>query len=421
MKDLRIKFVLILLFSLFVFNLPVSTPVISSTSSISDPINNIAVIFDSPDFYHESYFTNIREGLLYTQNFFEFNISYYYMDYFNDWGNYSLNNTSDKVGNFIDSQNITDTNDLIVLAGFYLSLDINMDLRDNTSESCSVPTCPPIYYRYPDTKFLIYDIKQFSPASSSINVNDTYVHNVTNVAWVKFSQSEVGFLAGAIAAANIDSLTSVSMVGTFRPKDFKATVTFGSMNENFAGFQAGLLYYGDVTKVDHINIDYLGFNTDRERATNLGSDLKLSGTDLLFATSYYNNTLGLIDGFSGPNKKMITIDSDLTDDPSGIVVDSIISNSSSVFYYLFNLFNSTGFASGIFEFGILDNAIYPATMSQNTEIANLYYRIQEDLLEENVVVPNRIAVAQNTPGFSFFSILVSLIPLSLFLLRRSKR
>jgi len=125
-----------------------------------------------------------------------------------------------------------------------------------------------------------------------------------------------------------------------------------------------------------------------------------SGTDIIFTSMFNNNTRGIIDGISGSNTKLITLDNYFSYGSQIKSQGSVNRNNSKVIYDTFRLFNETGFVYGGFFYGISEDAFYATSHPYDPLINNTVAVFKDDIISSRVVIQTNQIKFGNTPGFT---------------------
>ena len=171
-------------------------------------------------------------------------------------------------------------------------------------------------------------------------------------------------------------------------------------------------------------LDYYWKNwSSYTKARGLVEELDDQGYELVFAALQNNNTLGVIDGFTG---SVVAVDSDriITDELEPL---KVVKNNTKTILTIFEAFNQSqnGFLSGEFTFGLADNIFYPSGWERNDfdseDINKIMGEIYTDVVISKVKIPTSIKHAENTPSFEILTISGLILYLSATRYNRKKR
>lgn len=373
-----------------------------SIGEVSEPISKIAVILDASECYDEFFIQDVLHGfdeinetykidydVFQLSNYTVTNSTYYQAtyNYFNSTSNHTLTtNHTELAVTLIESQKY----DLIVFIGYELR-------RLGYNEK-------PLPELYNETNFLFYDL------SGEIS-SDGKDAEKPNVLRVSFFENETGYMAGTLAASTItDFPPKIAAIG-IKPYYWRRGEP--RSNQLIAGFQAGVFRAVPGANIDIIYIDDIANFT---AAKTLGNKLDTDEYGLVFAAMQNENTLGLLDGFSG---KVITIDSNKTQISENKPYGSIAKNNTKTLLTTFKFLNqSTFFPSGDFLFGYSDGVLYPTGWGNATLVNNTMEQIHTDLVVDRITIPYDIYEARNTPGYSIITGWGLLIVLALITRKR---
>jgi hypothetical protein len=145
--------------------------------------------------------------------------------------------------------------------------------------------------------------------------------------------------------------------------------------------------------------------------------LETDGYELVFTALQNENTLGILDSFS---KKILSVDSNRSLISGNKPFGSIVKNNTKALLATFELLNhSATYLSGDLTFGFQDDVLYPnGWSSNNTLVNNTMAQIYQDLVIDKITIPKDILLAQNTPGFEFFTGFSLILLLSIIVRKR---
>jgi basic membrane lipoprotein Med (substrate-binding protein (PBP1-ABC) superfamily) len=369
---------------------------------VNESISKIAVILDTSECYDEFFIQDVLHGFdeinkTYDIDYDVFQLSDYTVtnstyyqasyNYFNSTTNHTLTtNHTELAVKLIESQKY----DIIVFIGY--------ELRRLGYNEIPLPEL------YSETNFLFYDLS----GEISSDGKDTGRENVLRVS---FFENETGYIAGMLATSTItDFPNKIAAVGI---KPYYWQRGEPRSNQLIAGFQAGVLRGIPGVSIDIFYIeDIANFNA----AKTLGNNLDTDGYGLVFSAMQNNNTLGLLDGFSG---NVITVDSDKTQISGNKPFGSIAKNNTKTLLTTFQFLNQSAiFPSGDFSFGYSDNVIYPTGWGDTTLVNNTMEQIYTDLVVDKITIPTDIYEAHNTPGYDIITGMGLFIALALIIRKR---
>jgi basic membrane lipoprotein Med (substrate-binding protein (PBP1-ABC) superfamily) len=329
-------------------------------------IQKIAVIIDTPQFYDGSFIDDLLNGFdavnetygidyepYLLTNYSEISRSPYLVSYTH---NQTQTNHSHLATELIGSGQF----DLIVLAGYTLRWGF-FNITD-----------------YPQPNFLFYDLSGEEPYYTGTKIP-------SNLAVVSFRENELGYMAGALTMATLNP-NKVALIGTYNgdPRS----------HQLLAGFQSAV--FRNLSQISEARIDFVNHWVDPTTAIEVGNNLK-SEFDVIFAGVQSNNTNGLQQGFSGPGKHVISVDSTKP--------FSVMKNNTKTLLYMFDLYNQTGFRGMEVSFGIEDDVFYPTDWEDSFTVNQTINQIYQDVVVEKLVIPTDFNVASNTPGFDWVMVL----------------
>ncbi|MFW9854582.1 MAG: BMP family ABC transporter substrate-binding protein [Candidatus Thorarchaeota archaeon] len=363
-KQIASKFLIAILLLLFLFPLNVNH------GANFQSIQRIAVIIDTSQFYDSTFIDDLLNGFdavnetfgidydpFLLTNYTEISRSPYIVSYTH---NQTTTNHSLLAKQLINSGQY----DLIVIAGYTLRWGF-FNISDFTQPN-----------------FLFYDLSGEVPYYTGENMP-------SNLAIVSFRENELGYMAGALTMA-IFNPTRVAMVGTYL-RDPRS-------NQLLAGFQSAV--FRNVTEIDEARIDFIGHWANATTAAQVGNNLK-SEFEVLFAGVQSNNTNGLRQGFTGPEKHIVSVDSTR---PFGVM-----KNNTKTLMFMFDLYNQTGFFGGKVSFGIEDDVFYPTDWEDPLAVNKTVNQIYQEVVEDDLIIPTNFRTASNTPGLDWFMMFGTMI------------
>ncbi|MHA2244406.1 MAG: BMP family ABC transporter substrate-binding protein [Candidatus Hodarchaeales archaeon] len=368
------------------------------TASNSQRIDKIAVILDSSDFYDSYFIEDVLNGFdlvnqTYNIDYDFFNLTKYTSPTNDESSNrypyratYYHNNIATNHTQLATEliENSTEQYDLIVFMGY----ELRREKRENFLPA-----------RYPDTKFLFYDLSGELPSYSGDSLGN-------NVAVISFNESHVGFIAGTLTAVATSSPPKkIAMIGTYKNSykvdDPKKPPDPRSW-QLITGFQSGFLR--KITDVEFLIsfVDYYWGNwASYSKGNDIAKELDEQGYDLIFSALQNNNTLGVLDGFTG---SVVTVDSNRSSLDG--TIPSVVKNNTKAIITMFEAFNQSenSFLPGVFTFGLADNVFYPNGWG-NDDLVNITMgEIYTDVVINKIPLPTNIKHAVNTPGFEIIAI-----------------
>ncbi len=366
------KRIIILLFiSLILFG---SQPININNASVQVPLQKIAIIIDSPDFYHSSFVDDILQGFNVINTTFQIDFDIFHLSNYSVVGTdpyqfaYTYNDTVTNHSQIVE--NNKDNYDLFVIIGY--------EFRRNFLD----------FDEYEDNNFLFYDLSGEYPYpvfSTPVIPSNLYI--------VSFQDHEEAFLAGSLAVAEYYPLPpKIAIIGTFRGDPRSRRL--------IAGYKSAI--FRNSTNKD-ILISYVDDWIDREEVQSIGTDLSNQGYGLVFSALQANNTLELDNAFTkGP---VVCVDLNIT--------PSVMKNNSYVIFDVFNSFNASGGYFGGVEvtYGLSDDIFYGYGWDNPSLVNKTIAELKEDISSKNLVVPYDIVTASNTPGYSFIILIISITSL----------
>jgi len=361
-------------------------PNLISTANESLPLQKIAVIIDSTEFYDTSFINDVIKGFdsvnqTYNIDYDLFQLTNYTnIDRYPYKAVYYHNNTATNHTELAKDIIETQEYDLIVLIGYELRYGF-LDFSEHR-----------------DSNFLYYDLSGEVP--SDLKKDDPFPENLLTV---NFKENEIGYIAGALTTAIKTPLPpKIAIVGTYRgdPRS----------RQLIAGFQSAIFKNASDTQ---LLISYIDGYANDSVAKTVASNIKDEGYDgLIFTALQNNNSLGILEVL--PNTSIISVDINRQ--------QSILKNNTKVIMHLFNEFNQSGFVKGTYTFGLEDNVFYPSDWGDIDKVNKTMANIYQDIVDGTVVVPTDIIAASNTSGFELFITLIVILSISSYIkLHRKKR
>ncbi len=370
--------VVIFMFILFIISIH---PLSAKNTGVNQQLGKIAVIIDSPEFYHASYTDDILNGFNYINQTYSIDVDIIQLT------NYTLVNRAPYEITYTyngSSTNQTQLVEMLIQRNQYdLIVFIGYELRRGFDVS-----------EFPETDFLFYDLSGEFPAFEGGNIPE-------NLFIVNFKDNEQAFLAGSLAVMEFYPLpTKIGIVGTWN----------GDSRTRYliAGFQSAL--FRNTTNVD-ISIAYVDTWIDQEKVKEISSDFTTQGIELVFTALQANNTLVMLESFTGGD--VVSIDLNQS--------KSVMKNNTRVLTSVFKTFNtSEGFFGGVSaSFGITDQIFYSNGWSDPVSANKTLVGIQDEIASGDLVVPTDIKYASNTPSISIVLIILAILPL--LSLRKKRR
>lgn len=354
-----------------------------STAHVNEPIQKVAVIIDSNEFYDNSYIEEVIAGFNSVSNTFGIDYEVFPLANFSNpdisryQPTYYHNNTTTNHTELTQSLIASGEYDLITLVGYELRRGFDIS-------------------EHPDQNFLFYDLAGLNPHYSGNEIPE-------NLNIVSFNENETGYIAGALTVAIKSPLPEkIGIIGTYRGDHRTKRL--------IAGFQSAI--FQNTTDVS-ILISYIEDWVDAEKAESIASNMKAEGYGLIFSALQNKNTLGVLKGF--PDKPVIQVDTNRS--------HSVIKNHTKTLMYLFNKFNQSGFYGGSLSFGIRDNSYYASNWGLEMEdITNkTLAEVHRDVVEKTLIIPNDFIYAENTYGFELIISVCAFLFLPSFYIKRKKR
>ncbi|MFX0123926.1 MAG: BMP family ABC transporter substrate-binding protein [Candidatus Hodarchaeota archaeon] len=387
----KILLVILLLFCFISTSLHI-THLHQGAARSNQVIKNVAIILDSPEFYDSSFINDVLNGFNLVNQTYNINYTVFPLtNYSKSPITYYYKGIRTNHTELADELAKSDKYDLIVLMGY----ELRREKRDNYLPE-----------RYPDTKFLFYDLSGQVPSHPGDSLGD-------NAAVISFNESHVGFIAGTLAAEAISPQPQkIAMIGTFRNSyDVFDPKPDPRSWQLIAGFQSGFLRNTTEVEFSIYYIDYFWESwTDSDKSKKLAEELDKQDFDLIFSALQNNNTLGIIEGFS---KSVVTVDSNRSSTAG--TVPSIVKNNTKALLYVFEKFNqSEDNFPGVHMIGLEHNAFYPSGWGN---VSKKMEEIYTDVVINKIVIPTDIKHAENTPGFE----MIAIFGIILFLQIQKKR
>ncbi|MHA2248383.1 MAG: BMP family ABC transporter substrate-binding protein [Candidatus Hodarchaeales archaeon] len=191
----KILLVIVLLFCFVSTSFNILLPP-QGTASSNQVIRNIAVILDSPEFYDSDFINDVLNGFDHVNQTYNMNYTVFpLINYSKSPITYYYNGTKTNHTELADEIVNTEQYDLIVFMGYELRREKKANYLPE---------------RYPDTKFLFYDLSGQVPSHPGSSLGD-------NAAVFSFNESHVGFIAGTLAAETISPTPQkIAMICTYR-------------------------------------------------------------------------------------------------------------------------------------------------------------------------------------------------------------
>ncbi|MFX0184639.1 MAG: BMP family ABC transporter substrate-binding protein [Candidatus Hodarchaeota archaeon] len=361
-------------------------PNLISTANENPPLQKIAVIIDSTEFYDTSFINDIIKGFDFVNQTYNIDYEIFQLTNYTNIDNYPYeavyyyNNAATNHTELAKEIAETQEYDLIALIGY--------ELRHGLLD----------FSEHPDSNFLYYDLSGEVP--SNLKKNDPFPENLLTV---NFKENEIGYIAGALTTAIKAPLPSkIAIVGTYRgdPRS----------KQLIAGFQSAIFRSARDTQ---LLISYIDGYANDSVAKTVANDIKNEGYhELIFTGLQNNNSLGILEVL--PNTSIISVDINRP--------QSILKNNTKVIMHLFNEFNQSGFVKGIYTFGLEDNVFYPSDWGDIDKVNTTMTNIYQDIVDGTVVVPTEIVTASNTSGFELFTTVIVILSISLSIrIHRKKR
>ena len=370
-------------------------------ASNNQRIDKIAVILDSSEFYDSNFIEDVLNGFdlvnqTYNIDYDFFNLTKYtspatYDESLNRYpyrATYYYNNTATNHTQLATEliENSTEQYDLIVFMGY----ELRREKKGNFLPA-----------RYPDTKFLFYDLSGELPSYSGDSLGN-------NVAVISFNESHVGFIAGTLTAvATSTPPKKIALIGTYK-NSFKVDDPKKPPDPRswqlITGFQSGFLRKTSDVEFLISFVDYYWGNwASYSEVKKLAEGLDEQGYELVFTALQNNNTLGVLDGFT---ESVVTVDSNRILLNGNDQLRSVVKNNTKTILSMFETFNQSedGFLAGVFKFGLADNIFYPSGWEDYEDLNKTMGEIYTDVVISKIPIPTNIKHAVNTPGFEIIAI-----------------
>ncbi len=363
---------------LFFFILNIQ-PFTAKNAQGNEPLQKIAVIIDSPEFYHSSYTDDILNGFRYINETYQIDFDVFQLT------NYTL--VSRDPYKISYTYNGSETNqtlltELLIQRNEYdLIVMVGYELR----RSFDVST-------YPETDFLFYDLSGESPG---------FEGEGENLFVVSFKENEQAFFAGSLAVAEFYPLPSkIGIVGSWNGD--------ARTRQLIAGFQSAI--FRNTTNVD-ISISYVDTYIDQQRVEAIGTEFNNQGVELVFTALQANNTLIMLETFNGGDVVCVDLNQST----------SVMKNNTRVLSDVFKHFNNTqGFLGGTATFSFTDNVFYANGWSSPSLVNDTMVGLYDEIISGDLTVPTEIKFASNTPSFTIFLSILGIPPLLSIIKKRKK-
>ncbi|MHA2106176.1 MAG: BMP family ABC transporter substrate-binding protein [Candidatus Hodarchaeales archaeon] len=354
----------------FIFNIQ---PLEANNASVNEPLQKVAVIIDSPEFYHSSYTDDILNGFRYINRTYQVDYDVFQLT------EYTLVSADPYEFSYIYNGSITNHTQLIETLIQTNQYDLFVVIGYELRRSFDVST-------YPETDFLFYDLSGELPSFDGGSIPE-------NLFVVSFQENEQAFLVGALAVTEYYPLPSKIGIVGFWKGDART-------RQLIAGFQSAI--FRNTTNVD-ITISYVDTWIDQEKVRAIGAEFANQDIELVFAALQANNTLTMLNSFTGGNVVCVDLNQSM----------SVMKNNTRVLTEIFKSFNdSQGFFGGISAtFGIIDNIYYPNGWSDLFTVNKTIVELKEEIVEGSLIIPTDIKFASNTPSFSLLMVILIVFPI----------
>jgi hypothetical protein len=348
-------------------------PLEANNASVNEPLEKIAVILDSPEFYHSSYTNDILNGFQYINRTYHIDYDVFQLT------NYTLVNEVPYEFSYIYNGSITNLTRLIeplIQTNQYdLFVVVGYELRRSFDVSA-----------YPNTDFLFYDLSGEFPAFEGGTIPE-------NLFVVSFKENEQAFLLGALTVAEYYPLPSKIGIVGFWKGDART-------RQLVAGFQSAI--FRNTTNVD-ITISYIDKWIDQEKVKAISTEFASQNVKLVFTALQANNTLTMLNSFISGSVVCVDLNQSM----------SVMKNNTHVLSDIFRTFNnSDGFFGGISAtFGITDNIFVPNGWSDPSIVNKTIVGLYDEIVAGDLIIPTEIKYASNTPSFSFLMIFLIALPI----------
>ncbi|MHA1976848.1 MAG: BMP family ABC transporter substrate-binding protein [Candidatus Hodarchaeales archaeon] len=367
------------IFMLFFFILSFH-PLTANNATVNAPLQKIAVILDSPEFYHASYTDDIINGFNYINRTYQIDFDIFQLT------NYTLINPDPYEVEFTFNGTITNhtqlTDALIMSNQYDLIVLVGYELR----RSFDVST-------YSEMDFLFYDLSGEFP---------TYEKGTTpdNLFVVNFKENEQAFLLGSLAVAEYYPLPpKIGIVGFWKGD--------ARTRQLIAGFQSAI--FRNTTNVD-ITISYVDTWIDQEKVEGISTEFSTQNIQLVFSALQANETLVMLNSFTTGNVVCVDLNQTM----------SVMKNNTRVLTDVFRTFNnSDGFFGGSVTFGFTDDIYFANGWDDPLLVNKTIVGLHEDIASGDLIIPTGIKYASNTPGYSL--LMIFLVALPLLSLRKKRK
>lgn len=358
---------------------------------VTQTVQKIAVIIDTPEFYDEHFIADVTNGFkVVNQTYISFDVeifalyNYSTISHYPYQASYSYAGESKNHTELVTELLETDEYDIFFLMGYELRrsfLDISI---------------------YSDTKFIFYDLSgEFPETDGALPDNGLAV---------SFDEAQVGFIAGVLAVNSLFSseLQQIAIIGAF-DGDPRST-------RLIAGFQGAIIRENPDAEIliSYVDDWWEKYWVNYTNSKKLANQLETDGYSVIFSALQNNNTMGILDGVSG-DTRVITVDSNRTNPQ---LLRSIVKNNTKVILHLFQELNRS--ATYISDhpthhstYGLGDNVFYPSDWKDDT-VNETMSQIYEDVVINKLEIPGDIKHAENTPGFELITLFVLILSLPLF-------
>ncbi len=342
-----------------------------NNASVQVPLQKIAVIIDSQEFYHSSFVDDILEGFDVINTTFQIDYDVFHLT------KYSLVNNNPYQVSYVYNNTVTNhtqlIQDLITLDVYDLFVIIGYELRRGFIDIAQLS----------ENNFLFYDLSGEFPAFNSVGIPD-------NLYVISFQDHEEAFLAGSLAVAKFYPLPrKIAIVGTYQGDPRTKRL--------IAGFQSAI--FRNSTNTD-ILISYIDTWVDAEKAKKIGSDLTDQGYGLVFSALQANNTLELNKTFTGG--PVVSVDLNIT--------PSVMKNNSYVLNEVFTTFNQSGgfFGGVVVTYGLSDDIFIANGWNDPSMVNKTIVELMDEFSSKELIIPSEIIFASNTPAYSILIVIISI-------------
>ena len=360
-------------------------PLKANNATINEPLQKIAVILDSPEFYHSSYTDDILRGFRYINQTYQIDFDVFQLE------NYTLVNTAPYDvtytynGSSTNHTHLTETliqtnqYDLFVLVGYELRRAFDVSAHN-------------------DTNFLFYDLAGEFPTFTGGSIPD-------NLFVVSFQENEQAFIAGSLAVAEFYPLPAkIGIVGSWKGD--------ARTRQLIAGFQSAI--FRNTTDID-ISISYIDTYIDQEKIQTIGSEFSNQNIELVFTALQANNTLTMLNSITSGDVVCVDLNQTM----------SVMKNNTRVITEIFKSFNDSD-SHGFFgrtsaTFGIADNIFYANGWSNPSVVNKTMVELYEEIASGDLIIPTDLKYASNTPNISLLMVILVVLPILSKRKRRSNR